>query len=261
MRKIYESNGEAYKSKASKGGFLIKDEQNLLSKFLVNTCSKYGILPLRIEMQEGIMTKETISDYHNFFKAMLSKPVNVLDKLFEKSLELDVVHLTPLTGALFVEWAYDNKIKVEDLDADLTSSDLAEEYNKYRNRTLYPLVIERLLKIFCLFYNKQCSKEDLDFVSAVQSELHYNNKSDTFTVSEDTLNKLKNLINKVYESEQETNQLPDCNVFTKLLEEINLAIDKISFGFEVVDEDGFAAVLSSKDFSDEFVDKYIEVIY
>ena len=65
----------------------------------------------------------------------------------------------------------------------------------------------------------------------------------------------------MYESEQEANQLPDCNIFTKLLEEINLAIDKISFGFEVVDEDGFAAVLSSKDFSDEFVDKYIEVIY
>lgn len=261
MKRIYESNGEAYKSKASKGGFLIKDEQNLLSKFLVNTCSKYGILPLRIEMQEGIMTKETISDYHNFFKAMLSKPVNVLDKLFEKSIELDTVHFTPLTGALFIEWAYDNKIKVDDLDADLTSSDLAEEYNKYRNRTLYPLVIERLLKIFCLFYNKQCSKEELDFVSAVQSELHYNNKSATFTVSEDTLSKLKDLINKVYESEQEANQLPDCNVFTKLLEEINLAIDKISFGFTVVDEDGFAAVLSSKDFSDEFVDKYIEVIY
>lgn len=98
MRKIYESNGEAYKSKASKGGFLIKDEQNLLSKFLVNTCSKYGILPLRIEMQEGIMTKETISGYHDFFKSMLSKPINVLDKLFEKSLELDVVHLTPLTS-------------------------------------------------------------------------------------------------------------------------------------------------------------------
>ena len=69
MRKIYESNGEAYKSKASKGGFLIKDE-NLLSKFLISTCSKYGILPIRIEMQEGIMTKETISNYHNFFKSM-----------------------------------------------------------------------------------------------------------------------------------------------------------------------------------------------
>ena len=54
------------------------------------------------------------------------------------------------------------------------------------------------------------------------------------------------------------------NVFSvdwQKFDKINLAIDKISFGFEVVDEDGFAAVLSSKDFSDEFVDKYIEVIY
>lgn len=270
MGKIYftEEDKNAFFLKKKNGGVLVSDPNQFVNNFFVHALNKYGIIPFN----EGILKMmEQQKNIHQHKLAEMAKPAMVkavsrhrrnnltnLQSALEAIEAGEDVICTPTGGVLFLEFLASKNLKVEDLgvevDSELLLDEMIDIYNEIKNPDFYPEALERLLKLFSIFYNKKLEKNELNIIGKLQIELLH--IKDEINLTSD-LNLVKSIIQKIKEKEEIVNNV---NIFDKILEEIELLEDIMSSEHKISVE-SFVKIKKEVNHEDAFIEMYSNVIY
>ncbi len=227
------------KNKHSQNGSILMEPSIFASNFLIRSFDKFGIMDVDAELLYLIDTQQNIhnhslSNQEQHFVRMVSRPIyGNTDRIFEKSLEElnngNEVFSTPGAASLFLKWLKEEEIEFSfDINSSFTLENLAEEYSAIQNRDFYPVVLERLLKLWFIFYGKYISKEETKEIGIFQSEILKGN------YSEEKVDKVYELVDKIKKQELEKAALPSNNIFNKIIEETLLFKNVLSNQGEII---------------------------
>lgn len=279
MLKIYSTDKETFQAKSASndaGAVLIADPSQFISNFFLSSLDKFSIIPVPQEAKK-IISDKNIHKYkvEEFFKPALINSItrqryNNLERIFEKGLlaleNCQNVYATPNGAVLFIEWLYNKKIKVEKCENDLLIDEMIETYNKIKNESFYPIALERLLKLFMLFYNKQLNKDSVFKISNFQKKLIDIENSEKEIGIELLNNDLLIETQEIKEiiitlQEKDTNEIPSINIYNKCIEELISLENKITSDTKKIFKENFVKINSNNNFEDKFLEMYQEVLY
>jgi len=256
---IYDTTEEVLLNWTSGDGLLLMPNKSV-SQFIVKNLDKYGILIAKEEVIKLINSKKkniSISQIEEFFSNkeyldIYSKPNRgQTQQLFSKTVENinegRDIYCSIDAFVLFIEWAKEN---YPEFDQEIYYEGEPENiiqtygYTKVKSITLNNL--DRLLKLFCLFYGKEITKKNIFLISDFQKKLISLNFS-----FYDKLEEVKEIIENKHQENMES--LPTNNIFNKILEMLeNLELIQNNFS---INEDLKLKVLIP---SDNLIEKYNE---
>lgn len=274
MSKIYisENAQEAFAKKTkNKDAVLLGDPVTFVSNFLLGNLNKFGIIPFHQEIINLMEYQKNIHVHkiHELIKTPLLRAItrhrknNVEGILNDALIALqnggDVI-TTPEGGVLLMEYLSDRGHSAEslsiDIETNLLVSEMMEMYNNIKHPSFYPIALERLLKLFSLFFNKNLKSEEKKLIGKFQIEL-LNLKEEPITVS---LGDIKKIV--ASQKEIATN-VQNVNIFDKIEEEIEIleSILKEETTSVIVTDDEFIEMKIEKELSDEFFSIYEKILY
>ncbi len=230
-------------SRLGKGSKLI-EPSSFVNNFISKNLAKFGVFPtpasLLSLLEEDFYRNISMSniDSESPLLSILARPnYGNLEGLLEnakKRLEGgEDISATPKATALFLEWflakGEDSEIS---FNIEIEMDELAEAFAEAKNRSFVPYNLERLLKLFAIFYGKEVPKQ-IKFLSAIQLNMLDANKKDDLTFFDKS--NFVDLI-EVVESVKEkyVGKFSSNNLFNKVLEELNTAYQLQKEGYEEV---------------------------
>lgn len=288
------SNSDTFESMRRAGnGRLVSDPAEYIAKFFMHSMHKYSVI-------RNVANKDRLMDYdhkkeiykerfkedfredfnedlkESMIKTITKPRLNNVNRLFEAAVK-DLkkgnnVYATPKGGVLFINWAIENNINIEELNVDtlLSLDELADINNEIKNEAFYPIALERLFKLFMLFYSKHLEKEEIRKVGGFQNQLSYIERQTDpkgieyafKCIETKKIDFLLNLLNRTEEkvSNQSDFQLPSVNLFNKINEELNLLDNKLHSENNRFSCENSIKITSVDDLSDNFIDKYIRAV-
>lgn len=230
---IYDETPEVLKNWNPEEGLLLLPSESVFS-FMVKNLDKMGVVKANqeiIDMIENPRIKsisiEKIKSYlsSDHLTDIYSKPnKGQLDKLFLKTLdnisEGRDIYTTPEAFALFMEWCnknypdFDEEVFYEgDVDNIFTA------YANQKSKSITLMSLERILKLFSMFYGKKMDKKDIKHLSKFQYDLIDGNTEEIFK----SLSTIKNIVINIYEKHGK--ELNSCNIFNKILDLLDVLED------------------------------------
>ena len=270
---IAENAQEAFARKSkNKDAVLVGDPTTFVSNFLLGNLNKFGIIPFHQEIINLMEFQKNIHVHkiHELIKAPLLRAItrhrknnveNILnDALVALKNGQDVI-TTPEGGVLLLECMNDKGHSADSLSINIETnvmvSELMEIYNNMKNPSFYPIALERLLKLFSLFYNKNLETDEKKLIGKLQVEL-LNLKEQPISVSLED-------IKKILSSQKEiASNIQNVNIFDKIEEEIEILESMLEEDFTsviVTNNDEFLEMKTQKDSSDEFFNMYEKILY
>ena len=232
---------EAFEIKKPFDGVLIEPSA-YINSFLVRSLDKFGVIKapnelidkIRENPEKNIGDRE-IKDIKSPLKSIFLRPdFNNTDGIFlsvaNKIREGRSIYATNKGAAMFFEWIIQKEVDI-DFNVNIDVEEVSNAYAEIKNKDFKPLVLERLLKLFAIFYGKEF-KKDNRFISAVQLNLLDADKSkDISYISETNFKDVSDIVKTVYKKHK--NEFSSNNIFNKILEELK-SINKLKEeGFEV----------------------------
>ena len=254
---IYDTTEEVLTNWTSGEGLLLMPNKSV-SQFIVKNLDKYGILRAKDEVLKLVNSKKkniSISQIKEYFtdEAYLdiySKPNRgQTEQLFNKTVEnisegRDIYCSTD-AFVLFIEWAKDS---YPDFDEEIYYEGKPDDIiNSYGNTKIRPITLnnlDRLIKLFCLFYGKSIPKEDIYLISDFQKKAI----SLDMTFFND-LRKVISIVENKYDEHKET--LPSNNIFNKILEMLE-NLELIEDNFSVNEELKLKVLVPSESLIEEY---------
>lgn len=208
---------------AEKDGLLLLPNKSV-SSFIVKSLDKYGILRAKEEVLNLVEKKKNVSisqiedvfaDKH--YLDIYSKPNRgQTELLFKKTVENISegrdIYCSIDAFVLFMEWAKDNYSEMDqEIYYEGSPEDIISSYGDVKLKPITLNNLDKLLKLFCLFYGKSIPKEDIFLISEFQYKLIEMN----FKFFND-LDEVISIVDNKFSEHKET--LPANNIFNKILE-------------------------------------------
>lgn len=270
MLVIHNLDKKAFVQKAKEEeSVLLIDPASFVNASLLKSTIHYSIMPIKKEVKELIgrtdkLPKHKISEYMNdCLLEVLSVPrKNNVDKIFQKALsaleEGKNVHSTLSGSVLFIEWLFKHNLKIDKIECDIGLDEMEEAYGNIINKYFYPIALERLLKMLCMFYGQKIPFNINKLISKVQVKLiEIENKE--VSISELNQNHLQRIFDFVEELRIKEN-LPSINIFNKINEEIENLLNLITESEFEVEQNGFKSFSLKNKKENNFIDMYLEVL-
>ena len=203
-----------------------------INNFLVKSLNKFGIVPSPKEILEMLEDNphRNISMSHlgtnSPIKNIFSRPIldntnGLFESVLKRNLEGEDFSATPIATSLFLEWLLKRgEVEEVSFNIEIELDELANAFANAKNREFSPLRLERLLKLFAIFYGKEFQNQ-IKFLSAIQLNMIDADKGDLTFFDKSNfkdLEKLVKSIKKKYENKFSSN-----NIFNKILEELKTA--------------------------------------
>lgn len=257
------------------GGILISNPANLVADFLAKQLFEDKQLVYsdkRIDKNQPI--RELKADFKPAILKMISKPIlnntnSFLEKVFN---EEEQFICTPEGGVLLIEYASKNGLELIDMEIEAELTHLCDIYSELKNPIFYPIAMERLFKLFCIFYNKKLTTDENSNIALFQKVLtildKQNNlehlKTELISQKQDILTLIEKMQTVVARIEALAPLQTTCNIFNKIQEELNSFHQKLDFVEEIElkkeTEDDFLEIHLKRDLSDEFINMYTSIL-
>lgn len=226
MLHIKNNIWEVFQSKKL-GDSIMIEPSCFVNNFLARSLDKFGVVKAPEKVIEDIMNNPEKNIVHDLwvkggdiFRRPMFGNLNSIFEVTKQNLsEGKTVFATPAISALFIVWGIENKKDLDfDLLADPSVETISEAYAIETLKEFNPLSLERLLKLFSIFYGKKIQRFDIKALSEFQIKLLDLEKG---TQSLETLNceQIEIIINNVYQ--ENINNFSSNNIFNKILEEID----------------------------------------
>ena len=230
---IYNSTPEVLENWKKEDGLLLLPSESVFT-FLVNSLDKFGVLKtensikelidnkhiknISIDKVKNVLNQEEMSD-------VFSKPnKGQLDHLFYKTVEnigeARDIYCTTDSFALFIYWCsqgnynFDEEIYFEgDIEA------IFNAFANQMNKSISLKSLERLLKLFSMFYGKKIDRRKNKDISKFQYLLLSDNNEETIFKK---AKYIKRIIEDLHKKEKEN--LSSCNIFNKVIEMLDTLI-------------------------------------
>lgn len=243
MLHIKNNLWEVFQSK-KQGDAILIEPSKFINNFLVRSLDKFGVVKGPETIISEIMNNPEKNIVHDLsvkggdiFRRPMFGNVEAIFKTTKQNLaEEKTVFATPAIAALFIEWGIQNE---EDLDfeliADVEFDEISKAYADEKLKDFNPLSLERLLKLFSIFYGKKITKKEVKALSDLQIKLLEAEKSESL----DTINtsEVSDIVKNV--SSENGSNFSSNNIFNKILEEIE-SVEKLKeFGYNLKKEGSF----------------------
>lgn len=257
------------------GGILISNPANLVADFLAKQLFEDKQLVYsdkRIDKNQPI--RELTNDFKPAILKMISRPIlNNTNSFLEKVFNEDEQFIcTPEGGVLLIEYASKNNLELKDIEIEAELSQLCDIYSDLKNPTFYPIAMERLFKLFCIFYNKKLTADENSNIALFQKVLIIldkknnleNLKEELISPKQEIITLIEKMIDIVNRIESIDPLQTTCNIFNKIQEELNSFKQKLEFVESILlvkeNEDAFLEIHLKRDLSDEFLNLYTSIL-
>lgn len=242
MLTCVESPYRVFKNKMPEDGIIIEPSR-FINNFIFKSINKFGVLkaPDNILSMINLFPERSLSvdllkDYESPLKGVFVRPnYDNMNELFmnaKKKLETsNEVFATPVATALFLEWLIKENIEINiNLNLQVELETIYNEYAKERNKIFVPIVTERLLKLFSIFYRGEIKKET-KFFSAIQLNLlDTEKKNDLSFIKKSNFKDIIKIIERI--KEKHKGEFSSNNIFNKLLEDLHTVQDLKRKGYK-----------------------------
>jgi len=237
----------ALKEKKGHDGILLEPSL-LVNSFLVRSFDKFGVLKAPDRVKEMIL----LNPERNLFKSELRNINPIVDiflrpdhgnvkALFETTLnniaEDKNIHTTPAAFGMFIQYCIDNELNIDfNVNVQVEMDKLYKNYTDTVCKRVSPIAVERLIKLFSLFYGKDF-KKDTRYISKIQKDLSEAEKTGNTNIIKEI--NFDNFIGIVEGIMTEYCQgFSSNNIFNKLLEELYMLkkMQEEGFSSEYIDE-------------------------
>lgn len=250
---IYNETPEVLENWHPQEGLLLLPSESVFS-FLVKNLDKFGVVKANKEILEMIdnprIKNISIEKVKSFLSSehladVYSKPnKGQLDKLFIKTVEniseARDIYCTPEAFALFIEWSNNNNFEFdEEVVYEGDYENIVNAYASQKSKSITPMSLERIIKLFSMFYGKKMEKKDIQILSKFQYFLIDGNTSEIFK----NIEKVKKIVENNYE--EFGKDLNSCNIFNKILDLLEIMED-LSQDEYIEEKDMFLVLKPSK---------------
>lgn len=282
MLKIGLSNSDTFELRRRAAGqsTLVADPADYVANFFMEAMHKFSVIPIAFDAEvlntPNIRVKTLKDEYKEALIGALTRPrLGNTERLFARALsdleEGRDVYATPSGGILFLNWAMETgNISKFEVDTDLSLDEMGDINNYIVNKAFYPIAVERLLKLFMLFYSKFLTEAEISDISKFQNQLLYLDRQKTEEEMQYAFSCIKarstelifNVLEKVKKEVLAKNNqvLPGINIFNKIGEEIGSLQRKMNSGENRFFREDFVKISGNEENSEDFINKYIEAV-
>jgi len=262
---IYDDKEEVFENWYHGEGLLLLPDQSI-SPFIVKNLHKYSILKADdriLRMIDSDKKNISINELDDLFKEeayfdIYTKPNRgQLDQLFKKTVDnitqnIDV-YCTIDAFVLFIEWAKDNyKEFEEEVYYSGDNENIINGYGKAKVKQITLNNLDKLLKLFCLFYGRTIPSRDIQFISNFQRKL----SSLDLTFFKELHETIK-IVDKKFDESRE--KLPPNNIFNKILEMLE-NLERLDNNFEVNKELKLNVLIPKKELMNQYSNDFRKML-
>lgn len=262
---IYRDTQEVLLNWTSNDGLLLMPNKSV-SSFIVKSLDKYGILRAKEEVMKLINSNKkniSISQIEEYFTDnayldIYSKPNRgQLEQLFNKTVtnisEGRDIYCSIDGFVLFIEWAKDNYSEFDQkIYYDGNPEDIFNGYGETKIKPITLNNLDKLIKLFCLFYGKSIPKEDIYLISDFQNKI-----TELDLIFFEELSQVIQIITTKYEEHKE--ELPSNNIFNKILEMLE-NLELIKDNFSIKEDVKLKVLVPSKEIKEKYSTDFKELL-
>ena len=221
-----------------------------LSSFIIQKWYRYLVMPIPKELYKLSNQKRNVN-VADVDKKILKSPLNALKKdMFSISKNIEYIldkdsdiYVTP-TSIIILLWYLKEKkgISYDIGDEAYINKGIDMLFSNYLNDNFYPLALERLIKLYSMFYLKHDTSSKIKCIGAFQASLRKHSFDNVQSLEE---------VTEIFKKEAEyllAIGIPDSNIANKILEMLRKLENLLQFQNDVIiSKDRFMSCrLSSK---------------